>query len=176
MSNVHLYEITEEARELQRMIEDGTFSDEEVADQMQAIALEFDDKAKAVAMMWKNLEAPEKALGEEIKKLQAKQKAVKNRREWLKDYLRENMAALDKTVIDCTVFKIRRKGASDIVVVDDVAQLPDEYVTVETVTKPDKGNLLAAAKEIRDRREAGEMVEDIPGCHLEKGQEPLEIK
>lgn len=165
-----LYEITEEARALEKFAEDNDLTAADIADTLEGVQLEFQDKAIQVANFIKNLDPFEAGLDAEIKRLQAKKKALQNRRESIKDYLRKNMQANGISKIECPAFTIRLKAAQPKVAIDDERALPDEYTAVKTVISPDKKALLGALKK------AKENGEEIPGAHLEDGTAPLEIK
>lgn len=161
-----LYEITAEAHALEKLAEDYDLSPEDIADTLEGIQLEFKDKALQVANFLLNLDPFEQGLDAEIKRLQAKKKALQNRRESVKDYLRENMLASGITKIECPVFTIRIKPAQPVVIVDNEQALPDEFVSVKTVVAADKNAIKKALKEGLE----------VAGAHLEDGKAPLEIK
>lgn len=166
MNTLKLYEITEQARALEKLAEDNDLSPDDIADTLEGIDLEFNDKAAQVGNFLMNLDPFEKGLDAEIKRLQAKKKALQNRRESVKDYLRRNMEEMGISKIECPVFTIRLKAAQPKVAIDEEGSLPDDYVNVKTSITPDKRAILKALKE----------GEDIPGARLETGTAPLEIK
>lgn len=166
MSLPKLYEITAEAKELERLAEDHDLSAEDIRDTLEGIHMEFEEKAIQVANFLLNMDPYEQGLDAEIKRLQSKKKALQNRRESVKDYLRENMLACGISKIECPVFTIRIKPAQPVVIVDDEQALPDEYVSVKTTIAADKNALKKALKE----------GAEIAGAHLEEGKAPLEIK
>lgn len=166
MNTLKLYEITEQARALEKLAEDSDLTPDDIADTLEGIELEFNDKAVQVGNFLMNLDPFEQGLDAEIKRLQAKKKTLQGRRESVKDYLRRNMEEMGISKIECPAFTIRLKSAQPKVAIDEEGSLPDDYVNVKTSITPDKRAILKALKE----------GEEIPGARLENGTAPLEIK
>jgi len=162
----HLYEIGDDFRELQRMLEDTDIDPATLADTIDAIETEFDVKAQQVTVVIANISAPLDAIADQISRLEAKQKAIKNKVKSLTNYVRTNMERLDKKKIEGDLFNITLALGRESVIVADVDDLPDEYVTVKTTTSADK-------KAIKDAIDAGKKVF---GAHIERGQSSLRIR
>jgi uncharacterized protein YeeX (DUF496 family) len=140
-------------------IDDQTFNDT-----MESLQGDLETKADGLLMYVANLKAEEKALGDEIKRLQAKKKTKQNHQERLRNYLRDNMAAAGISKIECPLFTITLRKPSQVVEVDDLYAIPDVYVNVDI--KPDKALIKEALKE-------GKIVD---GCRLATGQPGLLIR
>lgn len=157
-----LYELTEQYQELMDICEETGL--EFVADTIEAITGEFNEKATNIGFVNKNLSANIEMLDNEIKNLQARKKAMQNNQERLKDYLRENMQATGITKIQCPLFNITLRNPVKAVQVDDASLLPDKCVKL--TVSPDKTVIKAMIK-------AGE---DVPGAHLVDGKSAVIIK
>lgn len=162
-----LYEITGQFKELAALA-DGADVDLAVAvrDTMGAIEAEFNDKAVAVSHVILNFDADIAALDLEIDRLTERKRLMVNRQKSIRDYLRENMESTGITKISCPLFTITCAMGRESVVIDNESAIPDELMTVKTEIKPDKPAIAARLK-------AGE---EIPGCHLERGQSSIRIK
>lgn len=157
-----MYEIAEQFRALSAM--DGT--DEEtaqaIADTWESVGLAFEDKAVNYAKIITNDNNEAEGLGAEIKRLQARKKALDNKTDRMNAVLYEAMQAAGRVKFTTPLFtfSIQKNPAS--VVVDDEKAVPDEYKSYEV--KIDK----TAIKEVL---KSG----TVPGAHLEQG-ESLRIK
>ena len=122
-------------------------------DALQELAAERREKVENIGLFIKNEEAKAKAIGDELKSLQARKKSHENRVEALKRYLLkfgggENV----ETARVCVKYSAGREST----VVDAPEDIPEAY-RVYTF-KPDKTAIKKAIK-------AGEK---IPGAHLER--------
>lgn len=161
-----LYEISQQFAELQKLAEDDESMIEAVSDTMELITADFEEKAQAVVLVAKNMDANITAIDAELKRLTDKKKAIINRTDWLRNYLRNNMESTGISVIECPLFKITLSKPTKQVSVDDESALPDDYVNVKTVVSPDKRKILADLK-------AGI---EIKGASLVDGTSRLTIK
>ena len=161
-----LYELTGQVAEVMAMVEAGELDQSEVADTLEALDVEVKDKAASVAHYMLNLNPMIDGLDAEIKRLQERKAAIKNRQDGLKDYLRFNMEKCDLTKIECDLFTITKRKPSKVAVIDDENEIPMAYFTEVTASlKPDKKALLKDLK-------AG----DVTGAHLEDGKASILIK
>lgn len=139
---------------------------EHVKDTLDAVEMEFNDKAQNILSLTNDMDFHISAIDTEIKRLQTKKSAIKNRSESLRDYLRDNMERTGIDKISCDLFSITLCKPTKTVAIDDIDSLPDDYVNVETNVKPDKKKILADLKS----------GVDIPGSRLEDGKSRLLIK
>ncbi|MBO1926672.1 siphovirus Gp157 family protein [Thiomicrorhabdus sp. 6S2-11] len=145
-----LYELTTELNELSHLafeVEDDQSFALAIADTMEALQMQFNDKAEALVKVAETLGANTTAIDAEIKRLQARKKTIVNRQTALKDYLRNNMEASEITKIESPLFTISLVKGRAICEVTDEAALPDEYMSVKTEIKPDKAALTKALKD-----------------------------
>ena len=162
-----LYEIADQYKKIQELAD----SDDEnmlvaIADTMEGIEADFQEKAQAVVSTAFNLESGIDAIDAQIKRLQQMKKTIQDKTEWMRNYLKRNMETSGITKISCPLFTITLSAPSKVVQIDDEAALPDDYVRVKTEVAPDKVKI---AKDLKDGV-------DIPGASLVDGARRLTIK
>jgi len=157
-----LYKIAGDYKELQNMDLDA----ETLADTLESIEGEFDDKADSICHVLANLEANAKASFDESERLGDRGVSIKIRIDGLKEYLRENMEKLGKKKIESAKFTINCVAGRDKVGDIDYSKLPARFMyTPEVDEKLDKKMLLAELK-----------MGDIEGAELVKSKSSLRIK
>ena len=137
-----------------------------VRDTMEAIEGEFQEKGKAIAMIALNIDGDLEAIQSQIDRLTERKRVITNRKNSLKEYLRENMDASGITKITHPLFTITCGKGRPSVVIDNETDIPDEYMSVKTTMSPDKTAIAAAIK-------AGL---EVPGAHSEIGKSSISIK
>lgn len=147
-------------------LQEEDIGEEAIADTLEAIEGEIELKAENIGLLVENWESDIAVLTEYKKKLEAKIATKKNRIESLKDYLRENMEVTGIKKIQCPLFAINCVSGRDMVSIDDQDQLPDEFVSVQVVTKPDKKKILEALKQ----------GDDVSGASLTRTKSSIRIK
>lgn len=165
MSN--LYEINERYSKALALLEDGTFDLETIADTLEAIEGEREEKAKNVAGYIGNLAAQTQAIDQAIKNMTHRKKVLQNKTENLKAYLLANMVAADITKIESPYFAITVKNNPPRMVIDSEIDISSDYYSVRTVEikEYDKTTMKQDLKN----------GVDVKGAHLEQGQR-VEIK
>lgn len=161
-----LYLIAADYRQQAEALADLDLPPEVVADTLESIGGELQDKAQAVAMMARNLDANAAACKAWAKQATERAKAIEARAASLRDYLASNMQA-------CGISKIEGPGitlsfrASHAVVIDEPALIPVEYMRRPPLppAEPDKEAIKAAIK----------LGEVVPGARVETRQN-LQIK
>lgn len=157
-----LYEIANEYAELANSEMDA----EMIADTLEGIQGEFEDKAEQILAIIKNEQYLEEMLKAEAKSLTERAKASANRVANLKAYLAESMQTMEKSKINAGVHSLTvRKGVQSVSILD-LEKLPIDFVDYQTVIKPDK-NL------IKEKLKLGEKIE---GAELVTGKPSLLIK
>lgn len=89
-----LYEISDQYAALMDMADD--IPADALADTLESIQADFDEKAINVALVIQNLKSDENQLKEEIDRLTAKKRSIKARQDRLREYLLTNMQAIKK--------------------------------------------------------------------------------
>jgi len=160
-----LYEISEQFKELQALADDESMA-EAVADTLEGIQGEFNDKAKAISSMVLNMDGDIEPIDSAIARLQARKKTIQNKQASLKNYLRENMTRCDIKKIACPLFTVTLVQGRELAFIDNEEALPDDYLSVKTTISPDKTAITKALKE----------GAEIPGAHLERAKSSIRIK
>lgn len=160
-----IYDITGRALELMSMAYDEDIEADVYRDTLEAIEGEFDDKIETYCKVIKNIEGDAKAVTEEIKRLQAKKKALENHVERMKATMYEAMQAVGKTSAGGKVLKatIQKNGGVLPLIVDEEL-LPDEFKKVSYSADNDA---------IRKALDEGK---ELPFAHYGERGESLRIK
>lgn len=161
-----LHEITDKHRDLLKLAESDEDMAHAVADTMESIEGEFEEKALSLMAVVDNIGGDIPAIDEMIARLTARKKAIQNKQESMKDYLRMNMEASGISKIKCPLFTITLAKGRDMVQIDNVDEIPADYVDIKTSFVPMKREILAALK-------AGEQ---ISGASLTKSKTSIRIK
>ena len=133
---MRLYDISEAYVRLQLRAEDG----EDVSAELEQLDGALSAKAEGVVHVLRNLEGDADKIGAEIKRLQARKKAVENNAERILGYLRASMEKANITRIKAPTFTATLSDGSDRVEIDDESKLPDAYV--RTTREPNKKAIL----------------------------------
>lgn len=161
----NLYEISGDMSKVLALLDDG-MTKEDIADTLEGMELAFNDKAEKLMYIVRNIDSNIDQIDAEINRLKEFKSVEENKQNRLKEYLRENMELSGIDKIECPLFKITLRKASDIVVIDDIDDLDDEYIKAETKITAKKDEIKAAIKDGKT----------VIGAHLEKGKRALMIK
>lgn len=154
---MQLYKLADSYQYLYDRAESGDFDEETIKDTLESIEDSFDDKAVNTAYILKNLQASEKIIAEEIKRLTERKKSLVNNQKRLKDYLLFNMQKVNKTKIKSDIFTLSIRN-SQAVEVEDLNKLNKGYLKISY--SPDK-------TKIKDAIKGGE---DVTGAKLVTNQ------
>lgn len=157
-----LYEIANAYAELENSGMDPEF----IADTLEGIQGELEDKIENVIKLIKNEEAYAEALKNEAKSFSARAKLSDNKIEQLKQYVVSSMSTAGLAKIRAGMMAVTVKKPLRSVEIIDVSKIPVEHVDFETVTKPH-------TLDIKKLLEAGQ---EVPGCELKTGKPSLLIK
>ena len=124
------------------------------------------DKGRNVAAFFQNLEADAEALKAAEARIAARRKAIENRAEWLKEYLRSNMERCGITKIECPEFVVTLGKPRDVCEIISEDELPDLYVKTKVTKTPDKTLILKAMKD----------GYEVKGARIGKGKPSLTIR
>ena len=159
----NLYQLTNEYRELENM----GLDEQTLADTLESIGGEFDDKADKICHVLANLSAQALACLKESDRLADRSGDYYVRINGLKNYLRTNMEILGKKKIESAKFTINCVAGRDKVNVTDEDAIPDKFFGCKPVEMViNKSDLLGALK-------AGHIV---TGAELIKSKSSLRIK
>jgi hypothetical protein len=139
---VKLYDI---AAEMLDILDNEELS-QEMEDRLSNVQIEFNDKVEAVLQFRQGLIGHGEALVAEIKRLQAKRVAIERRAEWLKSYVMGTMQGLGLgKFYGVTMTATLAKSPARVVIEDD-AEIPDQFMRSKTIREPDKEALLECSK------------------------------
>lgn len=139
---------------------------EQLTECLDSIEDAFEEKGNNIVAVLNTLNGDVSAIDNEIKRLQARKKAMTNNQERIKEYLRYNMELSGITKIKSPLFSITLGKPTQKAEVVDVDFLPDDYVNAKVEIKPD---LKAILKDLKEGK-------DIPGAILSEGKSRLLIK
>ena len=162
-----LYELTAEYKYLLDVAEDPDIDPEVLADTMEALDGEIEDKADGYGRVIRQMEADAAALKAEEQRLTTRRKTVETNIKRMKETLQNAMTAVGKPKIDTELFKFRIQKNPASVIIDEqyIENIPVEYL-IEQEPKLDKAK-------IKEDLKAGVNLDGI--AHLEQ-TETLRIK
>lgn len=167
MSN--LFELTEEYMQLLEMAEDPDIDPEVLADTMEGLTGEIEDKADGYAYVIDSINADVDTIDKEIKRLQARKKTLTANVDSIKRNLYNAMLAIGKRKLKTAKhsFTIAKNGGKIPVVyapVIEIEKIPAEFVKVEWDVDKDA---------VREYLESGN---ELDFAHLGERGESLRIK
>lgn len=139
---------------------------EMIADTLEGIEGALGDKLDGAFTYVRNLEGLAKTVDEEIKRLTDRKKSFENRSKSIRKYVLSCLLASGQDSLKTTTNTFTaRKGVASVVI-DNIELLPDELVTTQVLTAPDK-------KAIKEAIENGV---EIAGAHIEIGERSLQVR
>jgi len=143
---MRLFEISHAYETLLMGIDEMT--EEEFAEQLEAIAGALEEKADNTALVYKTLTAEAEALKAEEEKLKMRRQAKEKRAESLKEYLSRCLLAADKTKLETERNVISFRKSQSVYIADEESFCGrGEYVTEKITRAPDKKAILEDLKE-----------------------------
>lgn len=137
-----------------------------IADTVEAFEGEFESKVESILALIKNESYLVDALKAESTSLAERAKSIDAKIDRLKQYIIESMATIDKKSINAGVHTLTVRSPVKSVNIIDIDKLPLDYVTYDTIVKPDK-NL------IKEKLKLGVVID---GAELVTGKSSLIIK
>lgn len=157
---MNLYELSQNYLAVQDM----DLDEDTLRDTLDSIGDAFEDKAENIAKLYRTVEAEEKAFEAEEKRFNAMKKSRANKKQFLKQYLEDNMRLTGKTKFKAGVFSFAIQKNRPSVEVFDEALIPKRFL-MEQPVKIDRAGIAELLK-------AGE---EVPGAEL-KQTEGLRIR
>lgn len=173
MSNIALFNLTAQYRQLLDTLLDGDFDAVTISDSIEASGIVDDIAAKAqgLEMVARSLTAHCPTIDAEIARLSALKRQRENAAAGLRAYLLHNMIASSITKLESPLFKISLRNNPASVEVFDEKMVPACFMTkpVAPAAAPDKS---AIKKAIAGCIEDGKVIPgiDVPGCRMTAGQ------
>ena len=161
-----LYELADDFNSLNSLVDDGELSVEDIEDTLESINASINDKVDATCMILKNIGESLPAIDAEIKRLQDRKKAIKNKEENIKNYLLTQLEVMGKKSVKTDLFSVTARKPVDKLVVDDPEKLPDNCVDVVMDIKPLKSKIMDLLKD----------GEEVLGARIEPGKKSIRIR
>lgn len=136
MTNLTLYAIADNFLADIRKMEEADLDDQTFADTLEAISGDLEEKAKAVAMFARNLEASADAIKQAEKQMADRRNALENKANKVRQYLLDNMLKTGISKIDCPYFSlsVRKNPPSVEIIQQDM--IPMEYFDIPPMPAP----------------------------------------
>lgn len=161
MNNLTLYELSNEYREALEVLTDpaADIPNEVVADTLEGLQGELQEKTVNVAKFMRNLETAAAQIKEAEAQMAKRRSVIEKRAKWIKAYLKQNMEACGISKIESPWFRLAIQNNPLAVDIINEAAVPDEYKQEVVTVKIDKAGIRNAIK-------SGEVV---PGAALVNG-------
>ena len=138
--SLHLYEITEQYKQLHALAESDDIPPEVIRDTLESVEGEFKDKAINVAKFILNLEASAETIKKSAALQAARAKRMEARAEQLRQYMLFNFQATSTQKIPCEWFTLAVKNNPPAVAVDDINAVPDLFLSAPSGPPPLRDN------------------------------------
>lgn len=167
MNSLKLYELTDQHRQLEKLLDSDDLPVEVVRDTLEALEGDIEAKSTSVAHLILNLESFADEINRVAEATAQRAARIKRRADSVRAYLLLNMQATDIKKIEAAQFTIAVRANPPSVEIDELAVLPEQYMVTPSAPppRPDKKALATALKE----------GATIPGVWLRQG-EHLSIK
>lgn len=159
---MQLYKIANEFAAL--MAED--LDPEMIADTIEGIEGEFQDKTEQLLSIIKNQAALSSALKEEAKKLNERAKALEASNDRIKKYIVDSMNTIEKKKLNAGLHTLTVRAGVQSVEIEDEEALPMDFYEYVTSKKIDKNHIKNELK----------LGKEIAGAKLVTGKQTLLIK
>ena len=154
-----LFELASEYREAHERMEAAGFDAQTIADTLDGIAGDLEEKAIAVAKFARNLEAETSAIMDAIANMQSRADANARKAQGLRKYLMDAMVAAGVRKVSCPFFVVSVRETPAAVVIDDALAIPERFL-VHPEAPPPRPDKRAIAEAIKS--------ESVPWAHLQK--------
>ncbi|MCP4268936.1 MAG: siphovirus Gp157 family protein [Psychromonas sp.] len=161
-----LYELTDDFKALNALVDEGELSQEDIEDTLEAINASLNEKVDSICKTIKNMGESLPAIDDEIKRLNDRKKSIKNKQESMKQYLLMQLEKIDKKSVKTELFSVTARKPVDKLVVDDATKLPDDFVEVIMETKPLKAPIMEMLKNGKE----------VEGARIEQGKKSIQIR
>ena len=162
-----LYQLSGDYLAVANKLADSDMPPEVIADTLEGLAGDLEEKCTNVALFVRNLEATAESIKAAEKQMAERRKVIEAKAESVRRYLKDNMQRTGITKIESPYFALTLKKNPPSVVIDDPTAIPADYLVTPPAPPPAPDKKLIA-QAIKDGFE-------VPGCRLEQG-ERLEIK
>ena len=154
-----LFDLASEYREAHERMESAGFDSQTIADTLDGISGDLEEKAIAVAKFARNLEAEADAISDAIKAMQARASATAHKAAGLRKYLMDAMVAAGVRKVSCPFFVVSVRETPASVVIDDALAIPARFL-VQPEAPPPRPDKRAIAEAIK--------TEPVQWAHMQK--------
>lgn len=137
----HLYEITED---FERLMDMEITTDEDAAAMMALLEESqerFEDKVEGVLRVRQMLKGEVETIANEIDRLRQQKDAREKKIDKLMEYLRFHLEKMNMSEVKTATFKVKRVASKPVVIIEEDATLPPEFVVEKTTVTPDKAKI-----------------------------------
>lgn len=142
---MNIYELQEQYRKLQSLIECGEFTDEELADTIEMVSDDIEIKAENYGLVMKNIEALINGIQAEEKRLAEYRKTLQNGIDKMDGNLSELLLLANKEKFKTNHFNFSFRKSESVEIVE-IGSIPKEYIRVKVDEAPDKTAIKQAIK------------------------------
>ena len=154
-----LYELSEQYQELLSMALDPDIDEEAIADTLEGLEGEIEDKADGYAKVMRNLEADASAIKAEIARLTERRKRIEANIDRMKRSLESAMRLTGKTKFKTSLFSFNIAKNPASLKIDNPDRVPEEFL----IPQDPKIDTVGIKKELKE----GTVFD---WCHLEQGE------
>lgn len=122
-----LYELTGEYQEAFHAMIEADMDEQAIADTLEGLQGAIEDKGRNVAAFFLGLQGDVDAMKEAEKRMATRRKALENRIEQMKDYLRSGMVKAGIKKISCPEFSVSIGKPSEVLEVTNEDLIPSTY-------------------------------------------------
>ncbi len=140
-----LYDIGSRYRNIQELLDNLEFPNEEIKKAFDGIDEEFNIKVENIAKLIRSMKVDVEGINDEIKRLQDRKRVLENRVETLKRYVYDQMNSIGKKKIQGKLFTLAIQRNPKQVIVKDSKSIPGKYL-VPQEPKIDKKLILQDIK------------------------------
>jgi len=125
-----LYELTGQMLELQEMLESGDYDEDVIADTLEGVQFEFEEKADGYAKIIRNLTADAEGLKVEIDRMTERKRLLENRIKTLKNRLEDAFiqTGTEKLKTQLFSFSMQNNPPKVVLDTDDIFSVPDDLL------------------------------------------------
>ena len=156
-----LYELTDNYKNIAAMLDDPDMDQAVITTALATVEEDLQAKTGNVAVIMQSMATDIDIIKAEERRLAERRRTIEARRDWLKNYLQENLERMGLDKISTPLFKISLAKNPPAVSITDEKAIPAAYLTiVPQTTVVDKKAIAAALKEGKE----------VPGATLTVGR------
>lgn len=136
MTNLALYQIADQYLADIEKLNDMELDEQTLADTLEGLSGELEVKATNVAMFIRNIEATAESIKQAENQMKERRKALENRAERVRQYLKDNMIRTGITKVESPYFSVSLRNNPESVDVINMEMIPAEYFDVPPPPPP----------------------------------------